>query len=216
MISTAARPRRIFAAAFLFLVSLASAGLLSAQEKPDALVMYRNGNFTGAIEVCQAEIADDPSNLESYVVLSWSLVKVARYEEADSWAARGRELYRYDPRLIEIQAEAKYYRGLNADALRLFQDYITYAPNGSRLAGAYAFMGELYVRLGRYRHADISFSAAIQLESSNVEWWVRLGYAREKAKEYRYALEAYNKAIALDATNQDAGRGRERVLAFLN
>lgn len=196
--------------------ALLLAAPLWAQEKPDALVLYRNGDFPGAISVCEAEIAADPSNLDSYVVLSWSLIRVARYEEADSWAARGRELSRYDPRLIETQAEAKYYRGLNADSLRLFQDYINYAPNGTRIAGAYAFMGELYIRLGRYRHADISFAAAIQLESSNVEWWVRLGYAREKAKEYRYALEAYNKALALNASNQDAARGRDRVIEELN
>ncbi len=210
--SPAARPAPL--ALVLLLAALASPSV--AQEKPDALVMYRTGDFKGAIQVCEAEIAADPSNVESYVVLSWSLVKVGRYEEADTAAARGRELSRYDPRLIEIQAEAKYYRGLNADALRLFQDYITYAPNGSRIAGAYAFMGELYIRLARYRHADISFTAAIQLESANVEWWVRLGYAREKAKDYRYSLEAYNRAIALDATNQDAARGRDRVIALLN
>lgn len=200
----------------LLLALLVSTAHIFAQEKPDALVLYRNGDFAGAISVCEAEIAEDASNLESYVVLSWALVRVARYEDADSWAARGRELSRYDPRLIEIQAEAKYYRGLNADSLRLFQDYINYAPNGSRISGAYAFMGELYIRLARYRHADISFAAALQLESANVEWWVRLGYAREKAKEYRYALEAYNQAIALDAANQDALRGRERVIAALN
>lgn len=212
----ASKARALCALALLFLLAAPLAAPLTAQEKPDALVMYRSGDSEGAIAVCLAEIEENPSNIESYVVLSWALVKVGRYEEADSWATRGRELARYDPRLIEIQAESKYYRGLNADALRLFQDYISYAPNGSRLAGAYAFMGELYIRLARFRHADISFSTALQLESSTVEWWVRLGYAREKAKEYRPSLEAYNKALALDGTNQDAARGRDRVKTQLN
>lgn len=198
---------------FLFAVAVTFA---PAQERPDALAMYRNGDYSRAVETCLAEIEATPSNVESYVVLSWSLVMLGRYEEADSWAARGRELSRYDPRLIEIQAESKYFRGLNGDALRLFQDYVSYAPNGSRLAGTYAFMGELYIRLARFRHADIAFSTAIKLESSNVEWWVRLGYAREKAREWRPSLEAYNRALSLDGTNQDAARGRDRVMKELN
>ncbi len=187
-----------------------------SQTKPDALELYRAGKFAEAIEVCLAEIAAEPGNTESHVVLCWSLVQAKRYDEADSWAEKGRVLSKYDPRLIEIQAEAKYYRGLNDQALKLFQEYISYAPNGSRIAPTYFFMGELYLRLARYRHADMAFSAAVQLEALNAQWWSRLAYAREMAKDYRYSLEAYNKALELNTTLQDAIRGRERVVKQLN
>lgn len=188
---------------------------ITAQTKPDALVMYRQGRYADAIQTCLNEIKENPANVESHVVLCWSLVKAERYAEADSWAEKGRTLSKYDPRLIEIQAEAKYYQGLNADALALFQEYISYAPNGSRLGPAYYFMGELYLRLAKYRHADMAFSAAIQLEGYNALWWSRLGYAREMAKEFRYSLDAYEKALELDPSFQDAVRGKERVMKHL-
>lgn len=187
-----------------------------AQTKPDALVLYRAGKYSEAIEVCLSEIQETPRNVESHVVLCWALVAAKRYDDAAIWAAKGRVVSKYDPRLIEIQAEAHYYLGQNDQALRFFQEYISYAPNGTRIAPAYFFMGEIFLRMGKFRHADMSFSAALQLENLNAQWWVRLGYAREMAKEYRYSLEAYNKALELDTTLQDAVRGRDRVLSHLN
>lgn len=201
------------AALFLFVFLLAAGSY--AQEKLDALELYRAGRYSESIDVCLAEIAQNGQNLESHVVLCWSLVQAKRYDEADSWAEKGRAISKYDPRIIEIQAEAKYYRGQNEQSLRLFQEYISYAPNGSRIAPVYYFMGELYLRMAKYRHADMAFSAALQLENLNAQWWVRLGYAREMAKDYRFALEAYDKALALNANLQDAVRGKERVTGLL-
>jgi tetratricopeptide (TPR) repeat protein len=73
-------------------------------------------------------------------------------------------------------------------------------------------MGEIYLRMARFRHADIAFSTAIQLQGLNSLWWVRCGYARKMAKDYRHALEAYNKALELSPNQQDAARGKERVM----
>ncbi len=199
-----------------FVLAFVAVSGMYAQTRPDALVLYRAGKYTEAADVCIAEIAEKPDNVESHVVLSWSLVAAKRYDEAARWAEKGRALSKYDPRLIEILAEAQYYRGQNETALHLFQEYISYAPNGSRLSLVYFFMGEIYLRLAKYRHADMSFSAALQLESHNAPWWVRLGYAREMAKEYRYSIDAYARALALDPNLQDAIRGRERATAKLN
>lgn len=186
------------------------------QTKIDALELFRQGQFTEAITVCLAEIQENPKNTESYVVLCWSLVEAQRYEEADSWAETGRKISKYDPRLIEIQAETKFFRGLNEQALKLFQEYISYAPNGSRISETYFYMGEIYLRLAKYRHADIAFSTALQLDGLNPQWWVRLAYAREMAKDYVYSLDAYKKAIEMDGRLQDALRGRDRVLNLIN
>lgn len=204
---------RSMAIVFSVLLSLSP---LIAQNRPDALVLYRQGNYTEAKDVCLAEIADDPDNIESHVVLSWSLVSLKEYKQAAEWAEKGRKLSRYDPRLIEILAEAQYYQGFNEQALRLFQEYISIAPNGSRTSLVYYFMGEIYLRLAKYRHADMAFSAALQMENLNAPWWVRLGYAREMAKDYRYALEAYNRALDLNSNLQDAIRGRDRATSLLN
>ena len=198
------------------LIALLSLNSLCAQTQADALALYREAKYSDAVDVCLAEIQANPTNVESHVVLCWSLVGAGRYDEASKWALKGRTLSNYDPRLIEIQAEANYYLGANDQSLKLFQEYISYAPNGSRISPTYYFMGEIYLRLGKFRHADMALSSALQLDGSNPLWWVRLGYAREMAKDYRYSLDAYNKALALNGSLQDAIRGRDRVLEQLN
>jgi tetratricopeptide (TPR) repeat protein len=183
---------------------------LIAQEKPDALQEYRNGKYEEAIAICKQELQENPSNLESYVVLSWSLVKLSRYDEALGYAKKGLELNRFDVRIIEILGEIAYYQGKNTEAIRYFQQYITLAPEGSRIDVVYYFLGELYIRLGRYRHADIALSTAVRFVSGNALWWNRLGFARENGGELRNAITAYEKALALNPNLADAQRGLER------
>jgi tetratricopeptide (TPR) repeat protein len=197
-----------------FSIALASAAV--AQTQVDALELYRQGNFAEAADACFTEISANPRNVESHVVLCWALVELGRYADTVTWSIKGRQLSNYDPRLIEIQAEAKYYLGANDESLRLFQEYISYAPNGSRISATYYFMGEIYLRQAKFRHADMAFSSAVQLDGQNAQWWSRLGYAREMAKDYRFSLEAYNKAISLNGALQDAARGRDRVIDYLD
>lgn len=185
-----------------------------SQEKPDALKMYRQGNYKRAIEICKQEISEKPNNLDSYVVLTWALVADKQYQETVKWCEEGRKIARFDPRILETQAEAYFYLGNNELSLRLFQDYITYAPNGVKLPIVYYFMGEIYLRMAMYRHADISFSVAVTLNARNAEWWARLGYVREQAKEYFHSLEAYNQALFLNKNLTDAQKGKERVLRY--
>lgn len=202
--------RRQFFFVCFFLIGV----YMYAQIQQDALLLYRQKKYTEAITVCRAEIKKTPKNLDSYVVLSWALTAAGQYDEAYRQAARGREISRYDPRLIEIQGEARFYAGKNEEALQLFQEYISYAPNGNHLSEIYFFMGEIYVRMSRYHHADIAFSTAVHLTDNESTWWERLGYAREQAGEYRLALAAYDQALQLNKNLENARRGRERVLKF--
>lgn len=184
-----------------------------SQTKKDALKLYNNGDYAEAIKVCQEEIEEKPQNMDSYVVLCWSLVKNKQYTEAEFWANKGREISAYDQRIIEILAEAKYYLGKNTQALSLFQEYISLVPaNGSRVGVAYYYMAEIYVRLGKFNHADIAFSQAVKTEPLNDIWWTRLGYVREMTNNYKLSVTAYEKAITLNSLNTEAKRGKERVM----
>ena len=185
---------------------------LYAQKGPDALVLYREGRYKEAASVCFEEIKRMPRNIDSYVVLAWALLADERYQEAADWTVKGRAGSQYDPRLIESHAQALYHLGRNEESLRLFEDYIAYAPNGTKVSGVYYHIGELYLRMAKYRHADIAFSTAIRLEPLNSLWWTRLAYSREQAKEYRAALEAYSSALQLNKNSTDAQKGYERVL----
>ena len=200
----------------LILTILFSFGSVFAQSKPDALVLYRQGNYVEAIKICEQEITSNPRNIDSYCVLCWSLVRNRQYAEGEMRANEARKLAPADVRLMEILAEAKYYQGKNNEALEMFRTYIASAPaNAARIGNAYYYMGEIYIRQGKYQHADISMTTAVYTEPLVDIWWTRCGYAREMAGNYATALEAYNKAIELKASNADAARGKERVTARL-
>ncbi|MBR1535349.1 MAG: tetratricopeptide repeat protein [Treponema sp.] len=201
---------------FLLLSFIFSLGMGFAQSKPDALVLYRQGNYADAIKICEQEITANPRNIDSYCVLCWSLVRNRQYAEGEMRAEEARKIAPGDVRLMEILAEAKYYQNKNGEALEMFRTYIANAPsNAARIGNAYYYMGEIFIRQGKYQHADISMTTAVYTEPLVDIWWTRCGYAREMAGSYATALDAYNKAIELKASNADAIRGKERVTARL-
>ena len=166
--------------------------------------------------VCEAELQENPNRIESYVVMCWSLVKNKQYNEAEIRALDGLKISQYDLRLIEILGEARYYLGKNQAAMEQFERYVANAPeSGSRVGSAYYFMGEIYIRQAKYQHADMAFTAAVKKEPLLDKWWVRLGYAREMAKNYYEAMDAYDEALRLNSSSIDAERGRSRVSAKL-
>jgi tetratricopeptide (TPR) repeat protein len=182
-----------------------------AQNQGDALAEYRNRNYESAVTICKSELALNPGNLDSHVVLCWSLISLGRYEEALNYARQGRSLSRYDPRIIEILGEVNYYQGRNREGLDYFQEYVNLSPEGDRIDMVYYFIGEIYIRLGRFRHADIALSTAVHYVPGNAAWWTRLAYARENAGELQDAVRAYERALALNAQYADARRGLERT-----
>ena len=200
----------------LVLISLLCVNLF-AQNKKDALVLYQHKNYKEAISVCEEELRADPNRVEAYVVLCWSLVGNREYARAEQRAYDGLKLARYDIRLIEVLGEAKYYQGKNEEALKQFQEYISIAQDrtGDRVGSAYYFMGEIYIRLTKFQHADIALSAAVRKRPRSDVWWFRLGYAPEMAKNYAESLTAYEECLKLNPTRDDAVRGKERVKEHL-
>ena len=186
-----------------------------SQSDPDALVEYRQGNYERAIQICRDEIAVNPGNLESHVVVCWSLLRMGRYEEALRYARTARSLSRYDARVAEILGEVYYYQGNNNEALQYFQEYVNLAPAGQRIESVYYFIGEIYIRMGKFRHADIALSTAVHWLPGNAAWWTRLAFARENAGELTGAVAAYEKALSLNPQFSDARRGLDRVRQIL-
>jgi len=182
-----------------------------AQPKPDALKAYREGRYEEARTICLAELEATPGNIESYVVLAWSLLSLGRYAEAERYATIAYATVRKDPRIVEALGEASYYLGKNAEALKYFQAYVNLLPDGSRIGSVYYLMGEVYLRLERLGHADIALRTALQYEPGNAAWWTRLGYVRERAADWTWSLQAYETALRLDPAQPDARLGRDRV-----
>jgi len=185
------------------------------QDRPDALALYQAGKYEKAVKICLGELAIRPGNMDSYSVLGWSLIRLAKYKEALERAQEGLKISRYDTRIVEIVGEANFYLGKNKEALKWFEEYASLSPEGGRIDSVYYFMGELYIKMGEYSHADIALTTAVYRSPNIARWWARLGYAREMAKDYKYSIEAYNKALDLAPSFPDAKRGKERVEAQL-
>lgn len=200
----------------LILLAIIISMNIFAQNKEDALLEYRNGNYNNAIKICKAEIDRMPNNLDSYVVMGWSYLKKGEYLNALECSQNGLKISKDDIRLIEILGEANYYKGNNKEALKNFQKYVSLAPTGDRIDLSYFFMGEIYIRLGEYKNADISFTTAVYHYPNSAKWWARLGYAREMAEDWKYSVEAYEQALKLSNSQKEAIRGLERVKKRLN
>jgi tetratricopeptide (TPR) repeat protein len=216
-----ARRAAMAAAAGLVLIAGAAAGL-SAQSS-DALQAYRNGQFQAAIEITQKEIAADGANMDAYAVMCWSLNSLKRHNEAIATAQKGRQVSPSDHRLVEVLAEANYALRNDAAALNYYQQYIGLAVahevDNRYIRDAYKQMAEIFIRFTEYHHADISMVAAIQYDRGKTandpvrasRLWSRLGYIREKAGDVNGSLVAYDKAVSLDAGNEDAISGKGRL-----
>ena len=200
--------RNSIVAFWLFMVSMAP---LFAQTRPDSLQAFREGDFERSIAICRAEIAENPRNLEAHVVIGWSLMALGRLDEARNYTLAGRNISRYDVRLILTLGEVAFFQGRNAEALQHFQDFINLAPDGPRKDRVYYLLGEVYMRMGRFRHADIALTTAVHRVPGNAAWWTRLAYARENAGDLSAAVVAYERAISLNSQLGDAQRGLERV-----
>ncbi len=195
----------------LVLLFILAASFLPAQEQRDALDLYRTGRFEEAIQICLQELQEAPNRMDSYAVLAWSYIKVKRYAEALDATRKAMEINRYDPRMIESAGEALYFLGRWQEALASFSEYTTLVPTGGRADSVYYYMGEIFIQMGRFSRADIALSTALYHSPNVAAWWARLGYAREKAKDYEWSLDAYNKALKLNPNLTDAWRGKARV-----
>ena len=199
---------RYSVACLLLLVVIASA---SAQVRPDALQLYRQGRYEEAVEVTLEELQDTPRNMNSYTVLGWSLLALGRYQDALNHSLQALDISRYDSRIIQIVGEAHFRLGNNLEALDYLEEYVAVAPTGDLIDQVYFFMGEVFMRLGEFHNADMAFSTACYHNREDARWWSRLGYAREQAGDYPYAQEAYRQALTLNSSLTEARRGLDRI-----
>jgi len=220
--------RRIIAA----LAVLLAAGALpafaqddTAPAKPDALLLYRQGRdletagkqadaqakFVQSVSICDQELASDSKRLEAYVVKCWSLFRLNRHAEVISTGQAGLRVA-FDARISEVMGESYYFLGQMDNSLKALQKYIEASgDSGDRGPTALFFMGEAYLRLKKFSHADIAYSAALTKEPTMPRWWLRLGNTCEAQGEWKRAYDAYAKALALSPSYQEAKDGQARV-----
>jgi tetratricopeptide (TPR) repeat protein len=215
-------------AAVLFFIIIVIAAPLCAQEPPEQLDAIQNYNagrdleyrnrreeadryYNEAIRLSNEELTRNPSNMEAFVTLTWTLQRQRKYSEVISWGERALRISAADYRIVEIMGEAYFYLDRYADSLRSMQRYTNALPHGSRASVAYFFIGEIFRLQQQYRHADIAYTTAVRLEPNSALWWYRLGSVREAAGDPAPAGEAYARALKLNPSYQEAAEGLARV-----
>lgn len=207
----------------LVLIILSSANIF-AQDKPDALKFYREGRnldsrerfdeakkaYNTAVEICKAELAQNPKNMDSYAVYTWSLFRLKRYEETVKYCNQALKITK-DARIIETAGEAYFYLQNYKESMHMMEVYIDMAPTGERVSIAHFFIAEIFHLEKKYNKADIAYSIAVKLVPNNPLWWYRLGLAREKAGDKIHAKEAFQSALRLSPEYRDAAEGLRRT-----
>ena len=198
---------------------------LFAQDKPDALKTYRQGRdfeaqgrnadaterYDMAVRICKDEIAQNATNMDSYAVLTWALLRQRKYRETIEWGLKGLKINLNDYRVIESLGEAYFYIDDYKESLRQMQKYVDSAPQGERVSVAYFFMGEIFRIQRKPKHADIAYTTAVKMEPNIALWWYRLGMAREQGAEYASAAFAYERALTLSPSYKEASEALDRV-----
>jgi len=85
------------AAAVAFVLAALGTAQLFAQDKPDALELFRANRFADAIKVCQQELAISPNNIDSHVVMGWSYLKLQQFPDALTAAQKALAINPNDP-----------------------------------------------------------------------------------------------------------------------
>ena len=202
---------------------------LASQQAPDisrydALQNYRTGRdlesrnrmeeaeryYAEAVSICREEIVRNAGNMDSYTVLTWALQRQKKYSDVITWGERALRIAS-DMRITETMGEAYFYLNNYAESLRFMQRYVNALPQGDRASVAYFFIGEIYRLSGKWRHADIAYTTAVRLEPGSALWWYRLGSVRESAGENAFAVEAYERALALNPNYRDASEALART-----
>lgn len=143
----------------------------------------------------------------------WSLFRLGRHQDVLRVGAAALKI-RKDFRIIETMGESSYHLGRNEEAIAQLSAYLEMAPAGDdRLSSAYFYLGETYLRMRYYQHADIAFSTAVHISPTMGRWWYRLGVTLEEMGQYKRAWDAYGKALGVNPNNVDAAAGRSRVKA---
>ena len=174
-----------------------------------------NNYYNEAVRISLEELNRNSYNMDSYTVLTWTLLRQRRYAEVINWGDRALRVNNSDFRIVETMGEAYFFLNDYEHSLIMMQRYTASMPRGDRASTAYFFMGEIYRNQRKYLHADIAYTTAVTLESSIFLWWYRLGIVREAAGEYASAVEAYEKSLNLNTSFREAAEALERTRRLL-
>lgn len=186
----------------------------SYEEKKDAVELYKDGNYNEAIDVTLSEIKENPLNLDSYVVLSWSLMKIGEYQKVLLYAKEAQKIKAQDPRLIYVLAEANYYLKENDESLKYFFDYLQLSTSLSyrKLNEVYYYVAKIYLRKKEFQKFDFILSYALKIFPNDEKLNLLMAFNYEMKNNMQASAEYYRRVLKINPNSKDAILGSSRIL----
>ncbi|HXT64454.1 MAG TPA: tetratricopeptide repeat protein [Pyrinomonadaceae bacterium] len=143
--------------------------------------LYKNDEDERAAQVLEQAIKLDPNNAEAHLRLGMSYAALDRKPDSDDEYKKAIELFKK-----KVEADSK-------DASTFF------------------YLGEAYNFLHRDEDAARNYREATQLNEKDEEAWYQLGMVQIKLARYSEAVNAFQKALELDANDYRASDGLEEA-----
>ena len=143
--------------------------------------LYKNDEDERATQVLEQAIKLDPNNAEAHLRLGMSYASLDRKPESDDEYKKAIELFKK-----KVEADPKD-------------------------ASAFFYLGEAYNFLHRDEDAARNYREATQLNEKDEEAWYQLGMVQIKLARYSEAVNAFQKALDLDANDYRASDGLEEA-----
>src|ERR1041385_5441550 len=143
--------------------------------------LYKNDEDQRAAQVLEQAIKLDPDNAEAHLRLGMSYAALDRKPESDDEYKKAIELFK---------------KRVEAD---------------SKDASAFFYLGEAYNFLHRDEDAARNYREATQLNEKDEEAWYQLGMVLIKLARYTEAVNAFQRALELDANDYRASDGLEQA-----
>ena len=150
--------------------------------------LYKNDEDEKAVKVLEQAIKLDPTNAEGHLRLGMSYAALDRKPDSDDEYKKAIELFKK-----KVEADPK---------------------DGS----AFFYLGEAYNFLHRDEDASRNYREATRLNEKDEEAWYQLGMSLIKLARYTEAVNAFQKALELDANDyratdglQEAQDGAQRI-----
>ncbi len=178
--------------------------------------LYKQGKYRAAIREAEILIQRDRESIGAYAVKGWAHLSLRQWNEALKIAKAGYAITQGDRRIVEILGEAHYELGNYTESLNYLERYLVIAPKGQLKGWVHYFIGMIYLKRGKLRKADISFTTAVEYEKARknaprVQWVLALAGLKEKRARKEEALATYRYVLSIDANNTTARKAIIRL-----
>lgn len=170
----------------------------------EALVIYKQRQYSSAIPKLKAVIALDPSIRDAQVCLIQSMFNTEEYAPLKNVISKAKEVFEEDDEFFYYSGLLFQNEGKLDDAIKEFNMAIEYSKiNGEDYPLVYAYYSNrasVYLKKNQFSEAISDYKYALKLNNTKSSVYSNLGYALYKTDEINEACIHWKKAVELGDT----------------